>query len=363
MKSVRFALALCPVLAFASPSAAGVPAIRLPVPAALSTTPAEGNMSSTIMNVAPSATFISSSEAPAPVQPTLTPSGAPIPAAEVTATKTQGPEEARISFEELHDRASLVMMPSAYAAHVGRETGENARAILAWYIGTLYNEEGLFIAPIFSLFAGVDAKWSFIRERRTWPATALGYYGGLTMPFTGGAIRTSMALKASSTEGEQEDQLKQAWLNNLYGVMSKRFGRFAFSWGGIYGLKKALPRIYPMLRNSSYSTTPNPASDLKWTAFGGVDFSWRKGHIKLEVVTLPETIEPAYDDDAAVRPWLIQSHIDGFLGFDLGYLRDRIGYEVIGYYMLPLMRWPNKKRLEKEVERAQARKTGAISAP
>ncbi len=314
----------------------------------------DGAVSSTLVLGAPvSSTFLRM--APAGAGSATTGEGAPAP-------KDEKPKEdpRTIRFEELHKRTRLAIMPTAYAAHIHRETGENLRIFLAWYIGTIYNEEGLFIAPIFSLLVGVDAKWAFIEEKRGRPGMAMGYLGGYTMPFTGGSIRSSMAL--NTPEGG-ESGLDQAFIHNFYGVLSKRFGPVAFSAGAMYGLKDCFARVYPMLRNSSYSTVPNPVSELRWTAFTGVDVTFRKKHINIEVITMPEEILPAYDRDVVVRPWLIQSRVDAFLGFDLAYLRDRVGYEIVGYYVLPFARWPNKKRLDKEVERARARETGAISAP
>ena len=211
---------------------------------------------------------------------------------------------------------------------------------LAWYIGTLYNERGLFIAPIFSLYVGADAKWALISERGYRPAFAFGYYGGLGVPFTGGAARTTAIAK-------QKSQMKQAFMHNAYGAISKRSGPFTASLGGMYGIKKAFPLFIPMLRNSSYTTKSNPASDTVITAFGGLDFAWRGRHFKLEVITLPAERE--------ARPWLVQTHIDNFMGFDIAYLKDRVGYQVVGYYLLPFIRWPDKKRLVKEQEKLRSR--------
>jgi len=303
--------------------------------------------------VAPGATLA------APVSPgaTVAVAGAPsstVAVAGLTATVTGTPGGIKpkpggpppkpaivVPYEELHKHASLVIMPSAFSAHYSGPTGENAEVFLAWYIGTLYNEKGLFIAPIFSLFVGADLKWAIIGEKDIRPAFAFGYYGGLAQPFTGGAV------KASSLAGQQA--IKQSFVHDAYLVMGKHFGPVSFDVGAMRGFKRAFPQFIPMLRNTSYTTTANPASPSLWTAFGGMDLALKEQHIKIEVITLPE--------ETVNRPWLIESHVDSFLGFDLAYLKDRIGYEVIGYYLLPFYRWPDKKRLEKEAEKAaRARK-------
>ncbi len=249
--------------------------------------------------------------------------------------KPKGPPP--VPFEDLHKRATIVIMPSAYAAHVHKSTGENLEVFLAWYIGTLYTEQGLFIAPLFSLFIGADAKWAFLAEKKYRPAVATGYYGGMGLPFTGGAVQaTSLA----------EKEVRQTFMHNVYGVMSKRFGSFTVSGGTMYGFKKAFPRFLPMLRNSKFSDPkkPNQPSEMLVTAFGGLDLEFKGKHIiKIEVITVPQ--------ERMDRPWLIQSRVEAFLGFDIAYLKDRFGYEVMGYYLLPFIRWPNKKRLEKERER------------
>jgi len=255
-----------------------------------------------------------------------------------------------VPYEELHKHASLVIMPSAFSAHYKGPTGENAEVFLAWYIGTLYNEKGLFIAPIFSLFVGADLKWAFLGEKTIRPAFAVGYYGGLGQPFTGGAV------KASALAGKQA--VKQAFMNDGYLVVGKHFGPVSVSAGALYGFKKAFPLFIPMLRNGSYSTTDNPASDTLWTAFGGMDIALRGQHIKVEAITLPVKPKVILPGETYVQPWLIETHVDAFLGFDLAYLKDRVGYEVIGYYLLPFYRWPDKKRLEKEAEKIErARKS------
>ena len=265
------------------------------------------------------------------------------PAAEAAAGATvmteskEAPAAERVSFEEMHKRTVIVMAPSAYAAYVGGTTGENFRVFLSWYIGTLSNETGLYIAPIFSLLVGVDGKWAFLEERKGIPAMAAGYYGGLAVPFTGGAVR---AVEAA--------EQKQTFLHNIYGVMSKQFGPLTFSGGAMYGLKKPFPIFIPMLRNSTFTASAVTPSDRPVTVFGGMDFVFKQSHFKIEVLTVP--------DETENRPWLVQTHIDGFLGFDLAYLKDAVGYEIIGYYLLPFFRWPDKKQLEKEIDRAKAPK-------
>lgn len=253
------------------------------------------------------------------------------------AEKPKGPPD--VPFSELHRKAVGIMMPTAYAAHVHRETGENLEVFLSWYIGTFYNEQGLFIAPIFSLLIGADAKWAFLAEKTYRPACAIGYYGGLAIPFTGGAVQA----KSLATE-----QIEQTFIHNASLAISKRFGPVTANVGALYGITdKGFCRFFPMLRNSSYTTESATSYDEPITAFASVDIGILKRHIKVEVVALPQEEE---------MPWLVQSRIDAFLGFDLGYTRDRIGYQVVGYYLLPFARWPSKKRMEKERDRMRLRR-------
>ena len=236
------------------------------------------------------------------------------------------------SDDELHKRTILVMFPTAYAGHYEGGTGPNLNIFMSWFIGTLYNEKGIFIAPIFSLLLGADAKWAFLEDRGFVPGLAVGYLGGLALPFTGGGVAASGVAK-----------MKQVDIHNGYLVASKRFGPVALSVGGMRGIKRAFPRLLPMLRNSSYTLKKIPTPESLWTVYGGIDASYREQHLKFEVTTFPEEKEN--------RPWLFQTHIDGFLGFDIAYLRDAIGYEVIGYYQIPFFRWPDKRQLEKEREK------------
>jgi len=257
-----------------------------------------------------------------------------------TATGAGKPPVAPVPYEELHRRAQLVLMPSAYAAHYKGPTGENAEVFLLWYIGTLYDQRGLWIAPISTLFIGADLKWSFLSEKGGRPAAALGYLGGLEIPFTGGVIKVS-GLAA-------QQQTKQAFVHDAYMVLSHRVGPFAVTGGAMYGIKKAFPMILPMLRNPNFTTKANPAPIVPWTAFGGVDLALGERHLKVEVLTLPQVTED--------RPWLVNTYLGGILGFDFAYLKDRIGYEVLGYYQLPFYRWPDQKRMEKERDRMTARR-------
>jgi len=260
------------------------------------------------------------------------------PAFTRTAAGAAKPAKPPVPYEALHRRASLVMMPTAYAAHMKGPTGENAEVFLLWYIGTLYDERGLWIAPISTLFIGADLKWSFLSEKGGRPAAALGYLGGLEVPFTGGVIKVS-GLAA-------QQQIKQSFVHDAYMVLSHQFGPLAVTGGAMYGFKKGFPVILPMLRNPNFSTKANPAPIVPWTAFGGIDLALGERHIKVEVLTLPEvTVD---------RPWLVNTYLGGILGFDFAYLKDRIGYEVLGYYQLPFYRWPDQKRLEKERDRMAA---------
>jgi hypothetical protein len=229
------------------------------------------------------------------------------------------------------------MMPTGYSAHALGNTGENAEVFLAWYIGTLWNESGLSIARLFSLYIGADGKFSFIDEKKWGFASALGYYGGLLIPYTGGTV------KASALAGQQKESTKQVFVHDFYLALSKSFGPVAFTGGSMYGVKKAFPRAFPMLRDPATITVPNPPPESLWTVFGGADLAIGEAHFKVEVIT------PPFDE--VYRPVLVQTHVDAFMGFDIAYLQDRFGWEVIGYYILPFVRWPDKNALVKEVEK------------
>lgn len=257
-----------------------------------------------------------------------------------TRTAAAGPAKPPVPYEELHRRASLVMCPTAYAAHFKGPTGENAEVFLLWYIGTLYDQRGLSIAPISTLFIGADLKWAFLSERGGRPAAAIGYLGGLEVPFTGGVVRVSTLAN--------QTPIRQAFVHDVYAVLSRNLGPIAVSGGALYGIKKAFPVILPMLRNPNFSTIRNtpPPPEIVWTAFAGFDLTLAKRHFKVEVMTLPQVNED--------RPWLVNTYLGGILGFDFAYLRDRIGWELLGYYQLPFFRWPDQKRLEKERDRMTA---------
>lgn len=273
---------------------------------------------SSSLSVAPAATVYQSAVVEAPIT--------------ISSTEPAVPVLKVPSDDELHKRTILVMFPTAYAGHYEGGTGPNLNIFMSWFIGTLYNEKGMFIAPIFSLLLGADAKWSFLEDRGFLPGMAVGYLGGLALPFSGGGVAASGVAKAKQTD-----------IHNGYLVASKRFGPVAFTVGGMRGIKRAFPRIIPLLRNASYTTKAIPTPESLWSVWGGIDASYREQHMKIEVTTFPE--------EKVNRPWLFQTHLDGFLGFDLAYLRDAIGYEVIGYYQIPFFRWPDKRQLEKEREK------------
>ena len=265
--------------------------------------------------------------------------------------------------EDLHKRAVIVNLPTAYAAHVGKATGENAEVFLAWYIGSLYRYDevgdydrvrGLFIQQIMSLYIGADLKWAFLRESSWRPALAAGYYGGFGLPsFAGGTVKASTTAKDVKADKNKvkREEAKSGFMHNGYAVMSKQFSWLTISAGALYGFKRAYPAFIPMLRNSSFTTVSNPASGELVTVFGGLDLAWKYRHFKVEIVTVP--MEPS---TISARPWLIQTHIDDFIGFDFALVRDAVGYQVVGYYVLPFIQWPDKKRLTKEYDRTRARK-------
>lgn len=336
--------AVSSTIALISPPAASATSMTVPAVHRATTMTAPVVHSGTTM-IAPaavqSATTIVSGTSVSSTVPAEAAETAPVVTGPATTGDKEKPErEEPTLFDELHKRAMLVMMPTGYAAHVHKETGENLEVFMAWYIGTFYTEQGLLIAPLFSLYIGIDAKWSFLAEKKYRPAVAVGYYGGLGLPFSGGAVRGSNLA--------QKD-LRQTFMNNFSGALSKRFGPVRFTGGALYGLKKAFPQLLPMLRNTAFSfNKANPVSETVITAYGGFDVTFKSRHFKFEVITLPQEKEN--------RPWLFQSRIDGFLGFDMAYLKDRFGYEIIGYYLMPFFRWPNKKRLDKEQERLLLKK-------
>jgi hypothetical protein len=302
-----------------------------------STTLAGAAASGTVMQAAAPSSTVQGSAIPGQQQPV-----APKPVLTRTVSAAAAkPAVVPVPYEELHRKASLILCPTAYAAHYKGPTGENAEVFLLWYIGTLYDQRGLSIAPISTLFIGADLKWSFLSERGGRPAAAIGYLGGLEVPFTGGVV------KVSNVVGQP--QVKQSVVHDAYMVLSHGFGPLSLSAGAMYGIKKAFPVILPMLRNPNFITRPNPPPDTIWTAFGGADLALLGRHFKVEVITLPEV--------EVDRPWLVNTYLGGILGFDFAYIRDRIGWELLGYYQLPLYRWPDQKRLEKERDRmASARK-------
>lgn len=316
-----------PVAATDGAVSATIPAGALPSSTMLSSPP----ISATVAQQA----AMSSTVQVAPRQP---PRQATPPPGHPGLSRTAAGGPAPVPYEELHRRASLIMFPTAYAAHFKGPTGENAEVFLLWYIGTLYDERGLSIAPISTLFIGADLKWSFLSEKGLRPAAALGYVGGLQVPFTGGVIKTSGL-------AEQKD-IKQSFVHDAYMVLSRSFGPLALTGGAMRGIKKAFPVILPMLRNPNFSTKPNPAPEVLWAAFAGADLAVFGRHFKFEVMTLPEV--------EIDRPWLVNTHLGGILGFDFAYLRDRIGWELLGYYQLPFYRWPDQKRMEKERDRLEA---------
>ena len=326
----------------ATPGPAAVPAsstLMAPVPVSgtlLAPTPVAGTVflqpvPATAGAVVPPASPAASSTVSVGARPRPAPRAAPV-------SRTASGTTVTVPFEDLHKRAQLVMMPTGYAAHMKGRTGENAEVFLAWYIGTLWNESGLSIARLFSLYIGADGKWSFLEEKGVRPAAAIGYYGGLLVPYTGGTVR------ASALAQQQKDATKQAFVHDFYLALSKSFGPVSFTGGAMYGVKKAFPRAFPMLRDPATITVGNPPPESLWTGFGGMDIAFRQQHFKVEVIT------PPFDE--VYKPVLVQTHIDAFMGFDVAYLHDRFGWEIIGYYILPFLRWPDKNALIKEVEKA-----------
>jgi len=329
-----------------------------PKPTTLS---APAAVSSTVPTPAPTGRDLSPPTAKTGAAPGGTVPGGKTPAGKPASAKPKDEGPSAAYYENLHKRAMIVNLPSAYAAHVGKDTGENAEVFLAWYIGSLYRYDqvgdydrvrGLFIQQIMSLYIGADVKWAFIRESGWFPAMAMGYYGGFGLPsFAGGTVKASTVAKDAKADKNKvkREETKSAFMHNGYAVMSERFGWLTASAGVLYGFKKGFPQFIPMLRNASFTTVSNPASQEMLTLFGGLDLAWKYRHFKLEVVTVP--MEPS-----VTRPWLIQTHIDEFLGFDFALVKDAVGYQVVGYYVLPFFRWPDQKRLTKEYERTKTRR-------
>ena len=240
-------------------------------------------------------------------------------------------------------RTGLVLMPSAITIKA-KEYGLGFDALFDYFIGDLYSyrtdtKEKDWLAPIKYMTIGGDLKYTLWGTSGFLPAVAFGLSGQLP-------------IKSSDSSGGKIDVTKEAgFLYGAYAVGTKRLSESYFTFGYMNG---SMGVLMSNLAKEIY--LENGRNYL----FGGFHTKiTSRSQIKLELIYSIERNHYGYKDYDPKRhrhPFMVNTYITSFLGFEIGYLQYENGFKLIGYVHARLPLYPERKEAEEEDRLQQEQK-------
>jgi len=240
-------------------------------------------------------------------------------------------------------RTGLVLMPSAITIKA-KEYGLGFDALFDYFIGDLYSyrtdtKEKDWLAPLKYMTIGGDLKYTLWGTSGFLPAVAFGLSGQLP-------------IKSSDSSGGKIDVTKDAgFLYGIYAVGTKRLSESYFTFGYMNG---SMGVLMSNLAKEIY--LENGRNYL----FGGFHTKiTSRSQIKVELIYSIERNYygySTYDTSKHRHPFMINTYITSFLGFEMGYLQYEKGFKLIGYVHARLPLYPERKEAEEEDKQQQEQK-------
>ncbi len=249
-------------------------------------------------------------------------------------------------------RTGLVLMPSAFRNDISNNYGLNVDIMFAYFIGSMYGQHNITTADAVGdaivdkgndamgklgvwLLTG-DAKWTFFNEGDTMPSFGAGYMYTILLQDSIGAGGSSQTTGGSASFSlGTKDSFKS--MQGFYFVMSKNvIWDFTLHGGYLVGNQLA---FMPYLSTYLYDYFPTGSEKLTKDKildkgiYAGISrpLFGRTG-IRVEYIT---TV------GASRSPYIINTHIDHFINFDVSYFKFNGGYAWLGYINFRFTVFPN----------------------
>lgn len=225
-------------------------------------------------------------------------------------------------------RTGLVLMPTAYRNDIYSNMGLNADMLFSYYIGNLYeshsdvllkNDSRLFTKVGTWLLTG-DIKATVFNDFDSIPSLGAGYmYTVLFQDQIGSSETTGLSKSINISESGS-----LITFQGVYGAISKKTLWDLHLHGGfMYGTQA---NFLPYLTNYIYTDDWKKSNQSYY--LGASKKLFRKVGVKLEYVVPGGGVNKTY---FMPNMYIVNSHIDSFINFDVGYFHFDGGYAWLGY--------------------------------
>ncbi len=247
-------------------------------------------------------------------------------------------------------RTGLVTMTSGYRNNIFDNYGLNVDAGFTYYIGSIVGEHQLGGRKVSDNFSKlglwlltVDAKWTFFNEFETWPSVGIGASCSLILK---DSIGGNSDVRSKSTSFAVGDSLLTA--QGLYVAASKKLMfentvHAGYSMGiNKRGIAGFVPYLASSFVSSSESTSADTSLDLRNAYFLGYSRPLiNKMGLKVEYVVPVDVNGSINKNPVMPDTYVINTHIDRLINFDIGYIHYRGGYAWVGYINLRFTVYPS----------------------
>jgi hypothetical protein len=255
-------------------------------------------------------------------------------------------------------RTNLCLMPTAYRNDIFDNNGFNVDCGFAYYIGTLYGAHNVAVlgegTDTFKKngvwLLSVDAKYTYFSGYENWwPALGAGVMYSLLMQDSIGGSTTNYQQGVGTSFSTKSSIIG---LQGLYLVATKNIGwDFTGDVGYVFGFKmykgdqgEGLGGYIPYLVSSilgggsdltNAADTNYDSKNVYYLGFSRPIFG--KASIKVELMVPVEMNDRAYMPST----YIINTHIDRLLNFDIAYMHYAGGFAWLGYYNLRFSVFPS----------------------
>ena len=236
-------------------------------------------------------------------------------------------------------RTGLILMPTAFRNDIFDNFGVNADMAFSYYIGSIYGEHDINLRKGNDSFTKIgvwllsaDIRLTALNETANIPSVGVGYtYSIMLQDSIGSSDTTGVGVTIGSND---RDSLKS--MMGTYAVVSKElFWDFTFHTGYILG---DYASFIPYL--TRYADTDRRNFNSYFVGFGRPLFS--KMGVEVEYVVPANINKNPFLPDT----YLINTHIDRFINFDVAYLKYPGGYAWLGYINFRFTIFPNPYKVQ-----------------
>ncbi len=246
-------------------------------------------------------------------------------------------------------RTNLILMPTAYRNDIFDNYGFNADMRFSYYIGTIAgansyidnvaDAKDYFFSKIGLWLLTADVKGSLFNESEAWPSVAVGMTYTLLLQDklgSSGATGGSAALSP-------KDQITQMYAPYI-AVSKKALWDTYFTAGYMLGaVHDRVPTLFMSYLKDDILTTNPDATGVYVKNSASTYYLGFSRKLFDRVGVRIEYIVPVDANRNALFPdyYLINTHFDRFVNFDIGYFHYPGGYSIVGYFSFRFSVYPN----------------------